>query len=96
MSVKACNVFQSASNFHFPLNYLQLHVDIKKQYSHRSLQNGYLNLVQAANAVTSDLTNMTLDNYIADQLESFGFLEKMTATNRQYCAMKSLTPGKCS
>ncbi|KAI5711360.1 hypothetical protein M8J75_016393 [Diaphorina citri] len=69
-----------------------LHVDIKKQYSHRSLQNGYLNLVQAANAVTSDLTNMTLDNYIADQLESFGFLEKMTATNRQYCAMKSLTP----
>ncbi|KAL1462619.1 hypothetical protein WDU94_014441 [Cyamophila willieti] len=68
----------------------ELNVEIRKQFSHRyeDLQDS-LNLM---NEATSSMSEMTTEKYIADQLESFGFLDKMAATNKQYCAMKELTP----
>uniref|UniRef100_A0A8D9ADV0 Uncharacterized protein n=1 Tax=Cacopsylla melanoneura TaxID=428564 RepID=A0A8D9ADV0_9HEMI len=68
----------------------ELNVEIRKQFSHRyeNLQDS-LNLL---NESASSLAEMTTEKYIADQLESFGLIDKMVATNNQYCAMKELTP----
>lgn len=74
----------------------QMYIELRKQYSHRfSNQTDQVDLKHAAAAsVASSNICDSLDSYIGDHLESFGFLNKMVATNNRYCALKSLIPGE--
>lgn len=71
-----------------------MYIELRKQYSHRfSNQTDQVDLKHAAAAsVASSNICDSLDSYIGDHLESFGFLNKMVATNNRYCALKSLIP----
>lgn len=73
-----------------------MYIELRKQYSHRfSNQTDQVDLKHAAAAsVASSNICDSLDSYIGDHLESFGFLNKMVATNNRYCALKSLIPGE--